>query len=64
MNKNDWFLGEDKEDFRELYSEKLPSLSELLIEQNFHDARLRLTNSLSKLFLDTSFLLYVFKNFY
>lgn len=40
MNKNDQLLQEDEVDFWKLHGEKLPSLSQILNEQNLPDIEL------------------------
>lgn len=48
-NRNDQVLEEDEGDYHTLCSEKIPSLRELLIEQDLHDAGLTFSVSLSRI---------------
>lgn len=57
-NKNDRLLQEDEADFRELGGAKLPSLSQILNEQNIHIG-LSLSISPGKSFLDIFFSLLI-----
>lgn len=52
-SKNDQILTTDKEGFKKLGDVEVPLQLDLLREQNLYEVRLNLTNSLSKLFLNT-----------